>query len=199
MVMSIALRGAAALVRKFGGGAKGLKKAKADKKRGDNFDPKMDGGLLSAIAKLGGINRNELKGMGLEDSIDVQKGRKYVFSTNGLPLDSMVEALIEEGYLPPQPKDGTATTDINSLLDSLNEALLDPNKPYYGIKDAPQAFADKQLADEEFAQQQQDKDRQQQDEDRQLEEEGEQAQQGTVDQEEQAQDLAAAEEDYGWF
>jgi len=30
MVMSIALRGAAALVRKFGGGAKGLKKAKAD-------------------------------------------------------------------------------------------------------------------------------------------------------------------------
>ena len=30
MVMSIALRGAAALVKKFGGGAKGLKKAKAD-------------------------------------------------------------------------------------------------------------------------------------------------------------------------
>ncbi len=30
MVMTIALRGAAALVRKFGGGAKGLKKAKAD-------------------------------------------------------------------------------------------------------------------------------------------------------------------------
>jgi hypothetical protein len=30
MVMTIAARGAAALVRKFGGGAKGLKKAKAD-------------------------------------------------------------------------------------------------------------------------------------------------------------------------
>ena len=169
----------------------------ANKKRGDNFAPKMDGGLLSAIARLGGINRNELKGMGLEDSKGVKKGNKYVFSTNGLPLDSMVEALIEEGYLPPQPKDGTATTDINLLQDYLNEALLDPNQPKYFNREPPQSFVDKQLADDEFAQLQQDEDRQQQDENQRLEEEGEQAQQDTVDQEEQAQDIAAAEEDYG--
>ena len=57
--------------------------------------------LFSAIAKLGGINRDELASDGFdkEDMKGVRAGIKPVFSTKGRSADDMAEALIQDGYL----------------------------------------------------------------------------------------------------
>ena len=175
-------------------------KFKANTERGKRFAPKMGDGLLPAIARLGGINRSELKGMGLEDYKGTKKGNKYVFSENGLPLDRMVEALIEQHYLYPQPKDSPATTDINRLLDHLNEALLDPYKPYFADMEPPQSYIDAKEAEEQDLQAQYDADRERQAEEEEqdrLADEGKQAAAETADRKEETQDLAIAEEAYG--
>lgn len=88
----------------------------ADKTKFDkHVDPSRDS-LFKAIAKLGGLNKDELVaewGLDRKDAI-----KSPVFSmpilrrTNGKTIDQMVEALAQEGYL---PLDNTGKADTRDL------------------------------------------------------------------------------------
>ncbi len=82
--------------------------------------------LLTAIAKLGGVNRAEIdqqmgSGKDLAHTLNMMatKGAGQLFHvihTKGKPLDTMREALVEHGYLP-------ADADINTLLNRLDDSM----------------------------------------------------------------------------
>ena len=87
----------------------------------NQVDPEKDD-ILSAIAKLGGIDRAQAKSQGI-DPADFSRragGIQFVFRKNGgKELDRMAEALSEMGY--PVTENGDYT--VNALLDSLDAAL----------------------------------------------------------------------------
>lgn len=71
------------------------------------FDKQVDAAhdsLFEAIAKLGGVNKDEMIsqfGLDPKDKIPaVHIGYPVLRKTNGRSIDSMIEALTEEGYLP---------------------------------------------------------------------------------------------------
>ena len=72
------------------------------------FDKQVDAAhdsLFEAIAKLGGVNKDEMVisqfGLDPKDKIPaVHIGYPVLRKTNGRSIDSMIEALTEEGYLP---------------------------------------------------------------------------------------------------
>ncbi|MGE5492650.1 MAG: hypothetical protein ACM31P_15345, partial [Actinomycetota bacterium] len=88
------------------------------------LDPTKDT-LLVAVAKLGGVSRQELgqqagSGKELAGTLNLLAGKEargfmHVVSTKGLPLDTMREKLVEHGYLP----EGAT---INDLIDRLDDA-----------------------------------------------------------------------------
>lgn len=100
-------------------------KAIAPKKKSvtakNQVDPEKDD-ILTAIAKLGGIDREQAKRQGI-DPADFNRragGIQLVFRKNGgKELDRMAEALSELGY--PVTDNGDYT--VNALLDSLDAAL----------------------------------------------------------------------------
>lgn len=73
--------------------------------------------LLTAIAKLGGVDRNELAkdGVDLEDMKKVRRGIRPVFSVKGRSLDDLAETLAEDGYL--------NSRDVNELDSKIRDML----------------------------------------------------------------------------
>lgn len=89
----------------------------AQKKR-KIVDPVKDN-LLTAIKKLGGINRDEAKSQGIDPAHFKEfKGQEWMFPAGGKgnSLDGMAEALSEHGYFSGQ-------YTANELLDKLDRAL----------------------------------------------------------------------------
>lgn len=84
--------------------------------------------LLSAIAKLGGLNSDEAEKQGIDKAEFSRLGYRIlrVFTKKGKSFDHMAEALSELGY-PVTDRDGNYT--VNKLLDSLGNALAG-NKVY---------------------------------------------------------------------
>lgn len=89
-----------------------------EKRIGDGkpkFDKQVDAAhdsLFEAIAKLGGVNKDEMIsqfGLDPKDKIPaVHIGYPVLRKTNGRSIDSMIEALTEEGYLPVDDTTGKA-------------------------------------------------------------------------------------------
>jgi len=82
--------------------------------------------VIVAIKKLGGIDRAQIKkqaGVSMLESGKTLDKNNHVFgrpvfrANNGLTLDRMREALVEEGYL-------NDDSDINDLLNLIDEAVL---------------------------------------------------------------------------
>lgn len=85
-------------------------------KASKHFDPDHDD-LLAAIAKLGGLSREDAKAQGIDPAEFNRRGYSFkrVFTHGGLSFDDMAHNLLgPEGY---------PAADANELLDSLSTAL----------------------------------------------------------------------------
>ena len=85
-------------------------------KASKHFDPEHDD-LLAAIAKLGGLSREDAKAQGIDPAEFNRRGYSFkrVFTHNGMSFDDMAHNLLgPEGY---------PAADANELLDSLSTAL----------------------------------------------------------------------------
>jgi hypothetical protein len=86
------------------------------------LDPANDS-LLTAIAKLGGLNRDQVRSeWGVTDAVESTVFGKPVLRANGgRTLDGMAEALAERGYL---PKDENGKADIRALEEAFSDELV---------------------------------------------------------------------------
>ncbi len=90
------------------------------KKSGD-LDPSKDN-LFEAIAKMGGLNRDEVHGQWGVDPKDKLKsgvfGHPVLRKSGGLSLDAMTERLVEAGYLLPDEFGKGDVADLEAAFDS---------------------------------------------------------------------------------
>lgn len=86
-----------------------------------SVDPKKDD-LLSAIAKLGGINRKEAGAQGIDKADFNRRGHRIfrVFTKNGRSFDEIAQTLQEQGY---PVTDEQGNYDPNVLLDRITDAM----------------------------------------------------------------------------
>lgn len=129
---------AAARVRQAAAFRQQLEAAEAQRKKKQaekNFSADPNDGLLAAIVSAGGISRESVEGEGATITEAFQtvrvKGRTVFRKEGGLALDDMFTRLRELGYYNDAPKDRPDDLGANDLLDDLNNALADPNTPYF--------------------------------------------------------------------
>ncbi len=95
-------------------------KPKADRTA---LDPSSDT-LMTAVAKLGGLNKDEVVrewGLDAKDKIPAPVfGMPVLRRTKGRSIDAMVEALAEEGYL---PVDSHGKADVRDLEERFSDGL----------------------------------------------------------------------------
>lgn len=110
------------------------KLASSKRERSASVDPAVDS-LFEAIAKLGGINRDQIAAQWGYDKADKADsglfGKPVVRAKNGRSIDALVEALTEEGYLTP---DENGKGDAAELEERFKEELRG-NRQYSVIKD----------------------------------------------------------------
>lgn len=108
--------------------------------------------LLAAIAKLGGISREEAEAQGIDPAAFGSRGHgiRRVFTKNGLSFDAMAETLMQYGY---PVADEQGNYNPNTLLEKLSGSLA--GSPVYtaiGTElQAEQAYRDEMIAQEEEA------------------------------------------------
>ena len=111
--------------------SKELKAQEAEKKaakaaKPKKYDPaKKPRGLLEAIARSGGLRRDEFKAEGVDPAEFSRRiGIRYLFRANGgMGMDRLQEWMQQEHYLPRDPEDGKPIVDRNDVLDKLFTAL----------------------------------------------------------------------------
>lgn len=112
------------------------KKSAADRKL---LDPTSDS-LFVAIAKLGGLNKDELvREWGIDEKEKIPApifGMPVLRRKNGRSIDAMVEVLAEEGYL---PLDNTGKADVRDLEERFDSELR--GSPVYSSAFVPREEA----------------------------------------------------------
>lgn len=110
------------------------------------FDPQQDS-LLTAVSKLGGLNRAEAESEGIDPDHwkDSGYGIKRISTKNGRTVDDLAEALAEAGY---PTRDEAGRTDKNAMLDLIDEELR--GRPIYSSHGADRQ-AERDSYDREFA------------------------------------------------
>ena len=103
-----------------------------DRKGGRVLDPSRDS-LMAAVAKLGGIGREEaVREWGVDVKDNFRVGILPVLRENGRSIDAMVEALAEEGYL---PTDSYGKADVRDLEERFSDGLK--GRDYFSIHYVP--------------------------------------------------------------
>lgn len=96
------------------------------------LDPSSDS-LMTAIAKLGGLNKDELvREWGVDVKDNFRVGILPVLRENGRGIDAMAEALAEEGYL---PTDSYGKADVRDLEERFSDGLK--GRDYFSIHYVP--------------------------------------------------------------
>lgn len=103
-----------------------------DRKGGRVLDPSRDS-LMAAVAKLGGIGREEaVREWGVDVKDNFRVGILPVLRENGRSIDAMAEALAEEGYL---PTDSYGKADVRDLEERFSDGLK--GRDYFSIHYVP--------------------------------------------------------------
>ena len=103
-----------------------------DRKGGRVLDPSRDS-LMAAVAKLGGIGREEaVREWGVDVKDNFRVGILPVLRENGRGIDAMAEALAEEGYL---PTDSYGKADVRDLEERFSDGLK--GRDYFSIHYVP--------------------------------------------------------------
>ena len=103
-----------------------------DWKGGRVLDPSRDS-LMAAVAKLGGIGREEaVREWGVDVKDNFRVGILPVLRENGRGIDAMAEALAEEGYL---PTDSYGKADVRDLEERFSDGLK--GRDYFSIHYVP--------------------------------------------------------------
>ena len=103
-----------------------------DRKGGRVLDPSRDS-LMAAVAKLGGISREEaVREWGVDVKDNFRVGILPVLRENGRSIDAMAEALAEEGYL---PTDSYGKADVRDLEERFSDGLK--GRDYFSIHYVP--------------------------------------------------------------
>lgn len=97
----------------------------------DAPQPRKENPLLDLIVGSGGISRADAARMGVDPAeMNDRVGVRPIFGRNGVPLDSLREVMIEEGYLPPEDPDAPPRLDIDDVWDLVSRAIAgDPVFP----------------------------------------------------------------------
>ena len=103
-----------------------------DRKGGRVLDPSRDS-LMAAVAKLGGIGREEaVREWGVDVKDNFRVGILPVLRENGRDIDAMAEALAEEGYL---PTDSYGKADVRDFEERFSDGLK--GRDYFSIHYVP--------------------------------------------------------------
>ena len=115
------------------------KKRQAQAKKNFSADP--EDGLLAAIVAAGGISRSSVERDGAQITEAFKtarvKGRSVFRKEGGLDIDQMVTALRELGYYNDAPQGRPDDIGVNDLLEDLDNALADPETPYFTAVKGP--------------------------------------------------------------
>ncbi|GAB2619823.1 LPD38 domain-containing protein [Novilysobacter erysipheiresistens] len=94
-------------------------KADVESRREADYNP-----LLDMIAGAGGISREDAARMGVDPAeLNARRGIRPLYGKNGIPLDSLREMMIEEGYFPDEDPNAPPTIDLNDVWDMVSRAL----------------------------------------------------------------------------
>lgn len=85
----------------------------------DRYNP-----LADLIVGAGGIKREDAKLFGVDPKAFAERrGILPKFGLNGIPLDTLRERMLEEGYFPPEPSGAPPTIDLNDVWELVSRAL----------------------------------------------------------------------------